>query len=131
MTAYRAMRYGRHVDLILTDFHSYKMADPTDRPEAAALDFGRYPGPAAGVDGDPRRRHGTMPAASPPATIAIGDKTIPNFRKDEPPYTVLGREQKAWLKDRLTAIDRDLEDLGRDQRHARHADRSAEPARRA
>ena len=25
MTAYRAMRYGKHVDLILTDFHSYAM----------------------------------------------------------------------------------------------------------
>ncbi len=39
---------------------------------------------------------------NPPATIAIGDKTISNFGKDEPPYTVLGREQKAWLKQRLT-----------------------------
>ena len=68
---------------------------------------------------------------NPPATITIGDKSAPNFRKDEPAYTVLGREQKAWLKERLTRLDRDLEDLGRDQRHARHADRSAEPARRA
>jgi alkaline phosphatase D len=43
MTAYRALRYGKHVDLILTDLHSYKAADPTDRPEAAALDSGDYP----------------------------------------------------------------------------------------
>jgi alkaline phosphatase D len=32
----------------------------------------------------------------------VGDKAVPNFRKDEPPFTVLGREQKAWLKERLT-----------------------------
>ena len=40
MTAYRAMRYGKHVDLILTDFHSYKAADPTERPEADVVRFG-------------------------------------------------------------------------------------------
>jgi len=101
MTAYRALRYGRHVDLILTDFHSYKAADPTDRPEAAALDSGEYPVLPQEwmeiVDGGKDYAGG-----KPPATIALGDKSIPNFRKDEPAYTVLGREQKAWLKDRLT-----------------------------
>lgn len=101
MTGYRALRYGKHVDLILTDFHSYKMADPTDRPEATALDSGEYPVLPQEwmeiVDGGKDYADG-----KPPATIAIGDKTIPNFRKDEPAYTVLGREQKAWLKDRLT-----------------------------
>lgn len=101
MTAYRTLRYGRHVDLILTDFHSYKAADPTDRPEAAALDSGDYPVLPQEwmeiVDGGK-----DFAGGKPPATIAIGDKSIPNFRKDEPAFTVLGREQKAWLKDRLT-----------------------------
>jgi alkaline phosphatase D len=101
MTAYRALRYGRNVDLILTDFHSYKAADPTARPEASALDSGEYPVIPQEwmeiVDGGKDYAGG-----KPPATIAIGDKSIPNFRKDEPAYTVLGREQKAWLKDRLT-----------------------------
>lgn len=101
MTAYRAMRYGKHVDLILTDLHSYKMADPTDRPEAAALDSGDYPVLPQEwleiVDGGRDYAGG-----KPPATIAIGDKSIANFRKDEPAVTVLGREQKAWLKQRLT-----------------------------
>ncbi|CAM3068756.1 Phosphodiesterase [Sphingomonas antarctica] len=101
MTAYRAMRYGKHVDLILTDLHSYRMEDPTGRPEAAALDSGDYPVIPQEwleiVDGGKDYAGG-----KPPVTIAIGDKTIPNFRKDEPAVTVLGREQKAWLKDRLT-----------------------------
>jgi alkaline phosphatase D len=101
MTAYRAMRYGRHVDLILTDHHSYKAADPTDRPEAAALDSGEYPVLPQEwieiVDGGRGYRGG-----KPPATISLGDKSIPNFRKGEAPFTVLGREQKAWLKQRLT-----------------------------
>ena len=100
MTSYRAMRYGRHVDLILTDLFSYKEADPTDRPEAQALDSGDYPVIPQEwmeiVDGGRDYAGG-----NPPATIAIGDKTIPNYRKDEPARTVLGREQKTWLKDRL------------------------------
>ncbi len=101
MTAYRAMRYGRHIDLILTDLHSYRMADPADRPEAVALDSGEYPVIPQEwmeiVDGGKDYAGG-----NPPATIAIGDKTIPNYRKDEPAYTALGREQKAWLKARLS-----------------------------
>jgi alkaline phosphatase D len=101
MTTYRALRYGRHVDLILTDLHSYKAADPTDRTEAAALDSGEYPFIPQEwmeiVDGGKDYASG-----KPPATISIGDKTIPNFRKDEPSHTVLGRTQKAWLKERLT-----------------------------
>ena len=100
MTAYRALRYGKHVDLILTDFHSYKMADPSDRPDAAALDSGEFPVVPQEwmeiIDGGRDYAGG-----KPPAIIPIGGKTIPNFRKDEPAYTVLGREQKAWLKERL------------------------------
>lgn len=101
MTAYRALRYGKHVDLILTDLHSYKAANPTDRPEAAALDSGDYPVLPQEwleiVDGGRDYAGGR-----PPEMIAIGDKTVPNFRKNEPAYTALGRDQKAWLKQRLT-----------------------------
>ena len=102
MTAYRAMRYGQHVELILTDFHSYQAADPMDRPEAAAFDAGQFPVipqewmeiTDAGKD---------YAGGKPPATIDVGNKQIPNYRKDEPAFSVLGRVQKAWLKERLTA----------------------------
>ncbi len=102
MTAYRALRYGQNVEVILTDFHSYKAADPTDRPEAAALDSGEYPViPQEWMEITDGGRD--YAGGKPPATIAVGDKTIPNFQKDEPAFTVLGREQKAWLKAQLTA----------------------------
>ena len=103
MTAYRALRYGKHVELILTDFHSYKMEDPTGRPEANDLDSGDTPfmAPQSWMEIlDAGKDYG---GGKPPATIAVGDKAVPNFRKDEPPFTMLGREQKAWLKERLTA----------------------------
>ena len=100
MTAYRALRYGRHVDLILTDFHSYAMRNPGDRPEMDAFDL---PFPVVPqellemVDGGRDYEGG-----HPPATLTAGDTSVPNFRKDEPAFTMLGRAQKAWLKDRLT-----------------------------
>jgi alkaline phosphatase D len=100
MTAYRTLRYGRHVELILTDFHSYAMQDPTSRPEATALDSGEFPVLPQEwmeiVDGGRDYAGG-----KPPATIAVGDKAVPNFRKDEPAFTMLGDEQKTWLKQRL------------------------------
>ncbi|MEO7602534.1 MAG: alkaline phosphatase D family protein [Sphingomicrobium sp.] len=101
LTAYRALRYGRHLDLILTDQHSYCSEDPTDaegvgkiydpafngmfsEPAMIALDAGR-----------------AANSGKPPAELSFGDVAIPNPRKDLPPRTILGAEQKAWFKERL------------------------------
>ena len=99
MTSFRALRYGKHVDLILTDFHSYTMHDPSSRPEMDAFDndFPVVPQELMEIiDGGKDYAGG-----NPPATITVGDKSAPNFRKTEPAYTVLGYEQKEWLKKRL------------------------------
>jgi alkaline phosphatase D len=103
MTAYRSTRYGRHVDLILTDLHSYTMQDPTTRPEAAAFELPDFPllFPQEALEMlDAGRDYAT---GRPPDAVTLGGKPIPNFRKTEPAYTVLGRPQKAWLKSRLDA----------------------------
>ena len=100
MTAYRALRYGRHVELILTDFHSYTMQNPGSGPKRtrSTPSFPVVPQELMEIIDAGKDYAG----GNPPATIAIGDKSVPNFRKAEPAYTVLGREQKAWLKERLT-----------------------------
>jgi len=102
MTAYRAMRYGRHIELIITDHHSYTMQDPTSRPEAEAFDLPEIPFLPEEVmevldAGNAYADH------NPPATIAFDGKAVPNFRKNEPPITLLGAEQKAWFKRTLAA----------------------------
>jgi alkaline phosphatase D len=101
MTAYRAFRYGAHVDLIITDMHSYMMQDPTGRPEADAFSSRDFPMcfPEEALQALDAGR--ALPGGAPD-TIAFGGKAIPNFRKDEPPFTLLGREQKAWFKRQLT-----------------------------
>jgi alkaline phosphatase D len=38
---------------------------------------------------------------NPPAKLHFGSAEVANFRKDEPPQTILGAEQKAWFLDRL------------------------------
>lgn len=103
MTAYRAMRFGRHLDLILTDFHSYTARDPLTQDEAVAFtskDFPElFPQEAAHIIEAGRAYNG----GKPPETIRFGGKALPNFTKDNPALSVLGRPQKAWLKDRLAA----------------------------
>jgi alkaline phosphatase D len=103
MTAYRVLRYGRHVDVIMTDLHSYTMRDPTTRPEASAFDIPDYPFlfPQEALEILDAGR--AFAGNSPPAQIALGSVQIPNYRKDEPPFTVLGRVQKAWLKQHLAS----------------------------
>ena len=58
---------------------------------------------------------------NPPAEVAFNDARVPNPRRDAPPQTILGAEQKAWFKDQLRESTRDLEDLGQFAGRARTA----------
>jgi alkaline phosphatase D len=103
MTAYRSLRYGRNVDLIITDMHSYAMQPPVSRPEARALESDAF------SDFLPQEIAEVLDAGrefdnrKPPASIRVGDRDVPNFRKSEPAFTLLGREQKAWFKQTLAS----------------------------
>jgi alkaline phosphatase D len=100
LIAYRALRYGRHLDVIVTDQHSYRSADPFDDPEIGKFgpEFpGMLPENAARILDGGRAFNG----GKPPAEVAFNDAHVPNPRRDAPPQTILGAEQKAWFKDRL------------------------------
>jgi alkaline phosphatase D len=103
LTVYRALRYGRNVDLIITDQHSYRMEEQTGRDEAGPLipnEFPNfYPEEAMAIIDGGRAFNG----GNPPATIKVGEAEVANFRKDGPPYTMFGRTQCEWLKERLTS----------------------------
>jgi alkaline phosphatase D len=104
LTGYRAVSWGPHVELIITDQHSYRSRDPFGRPEAmplsdpAFLDF--VPQEALEALDAGRDYAGGHP---PETLLGQGGKAIPNFRKSEPAQTILGAEQKAWFLDRLRA----------------------------
>lgn len=103
LTAYRAFRYGRHLELFVTDQHSYRSQEPTGRPEARAFtspDFPELVPEEAMAVLDAGRAWG---GGRPPNAIRYGGHDVPNFRRDDPPQTILGAEQKAWFLGRLRA----------------------------
>jgi alkaline phosphatase D len=101
LKAYRSLRWGRNVDLIVTDQHSYRSEEPSDRDEAKPLWSADFPNfisqEALEILDAGRDYHG----GRPPASIRFGDTEVPNFRREAPPQTILGVEQKAWFLDRL------------------------------
>jgi alkaline phosphatase D len=100
LIAYRALRYGKHLDLIITDQHSYRSADPFSDPEIGKFgpEFpGMFPEDAARILDGGRAFGG----GDPPAEIAFNDARAANPQRNAPPQTILGAEQKAWFKDRL------------------------------
>jgi alkaline phosphatase D len=100
LIGYRALRFGKNVELILTDQRSYRSKEPTDNPATAPLqDLAFFP-EAAQIVLDAGREANS---GKPPATIKFGTVEIANFQKDQPPQTMLGATQKAWFIGRLKA----------------------------
>src|SRR5580692_6768922 len=103
LRGYRALRWGRNVELIVTDQRSYRSEEPTDMAEAKPLANDAFP------EMLPQEAMEIVDAArayndgNPPATIrsADGSVEIPNVWKQRPPQTILGAEQKAWFLKRL------------------------------
>jgi alkaline phosphatase D len=101
LRGYRTLRWGRNLELIVTDQRSYRSEEPTDRPELTPLssdDFPEFvPEDAVEIlDAGRTYNHGR-----PPASIRFGSVEIANFCKDAPAQTILGAEQKAWFLERL------------------------------
>jgi alkaline phosphatase D len=101
LRGYRALRWGRNVELIITDQRSYRSEDPTGVPEAAALASSEFPEfmPEETLEIlDAGREYN---GGRPPESIRGASGEIANFVKNRPPQTILGAEQKAWFLDRL------------------------------
>jgi alkaline phosphatase D len=101
LRGYRALRWGRNAELVITDQRSYRSEEPTGQNETRALSSRNFPGFV------PQEALEVIDAGSaynggrPPASIRYGDTEVSNFRRDEPPQTVLGADQKAWFLERL------------------------------
>src|SRR3954463_6188961 len=101
LIAYRALRYGKHLDLLITDQHSFCGDDPSDaEPVGKIFDpsFRGYFSEEAMIALDFGR---SFDGGKPPAELKFRDAKIPNPSKDKAPRTILGVEQKVWFKDSL------------------------------
>src|SRR5580704_9537903 len=90
LTGYRALRWGRHVELVITDQHSYRSEDPGNSPETDPLstkDFPELVPEEAIAILDAGRDFG---GGKPPEDIRFGGVRVPNFRRDQPAQTILG-----------------------------------------
>jgi len=102
LIGYRTYRYGPHLDVIITDQHSYRSPDPFSDDSLGKLgDWAAYDGLFPEdlqqvLDGGRSFNGG-----NPPTELAFGEARIPNPQKDAPPQTILGATQKAWFKDQL------------------------------
>ena len=98
---FRMLHYGRNVDLILTDNHSFRSGSITEMEEAGKFfpEKAGYFFPEQALEILDAGR--TYNDGKPPATIRHGGEEFANPRKDQTPKTVLGIDQKKWFLDQL------------------------------
>jgi len=101
LTAYRSLRWGRNMELLITDQRSYRSEEPTSRPEAAPFSSPDFPNLVPQEAMEILDAGRTYAGGAPPASIRFGETDVPNFRRAEPPQTILGAEQKHWFLERL------------------------------
>jgi len=101
LRGYRTLRWGRNVELIITDQRSYRSEEPTYRPEAKAFMSDEFPGLVPEEVLEILDAANAFNGGHPPATIKYGDKEIANFRRDQPPTNILGAQQKSWFLTQL------------------------------
>ncbi|HEX3477884.1 MAG TPA: alkaline phosphatase D family protein [Kofleriaceae bacterium] len=101
ITIYRSLRFGKHVELVMTDERSYRSdhAIPEELATSAMFLTPRNALPKDLVN------LLDLGAASGVTQIPLGNVTIPNPRAASPIGTMLGKTQKQWWKDTMKGSD--------------------------
>lgn len=101
ITIYRSLRFGKHVELVMTDERSYRSdhAIPEELTNNALFFDARGAVPKPLVD---IFDQGTTANGGNPPTTVLG---LPNPRTNAPPGTMLGTKQKAWWKSTMKRSD--------------------------
>ncbi len=97
LIAYRALRWGRHIDLLITDNRSFRSRDPGNHDEINPL----FEGDTLGFV--PEELWAQLDAGRdyanghPPAKLTMGDRSVDNYVAKAAAQTMLGAKQKAWF----------------------------------
>jgi alkaline phosphatase D len=104
---YRSLRFGKHVELVMTDQRSYRSdhAIPEELTQNPVFFAPRAVLPLPLVNTLDAGR--TANQGNPPDAVSFlgGAVVFPNLRKASPPGTVLGKQQKAWWKATMKGSD--------------------------
>ncbi|HEX6650442.1 MAG TPA: alkaline phosphatase D family protein [Pyrinomonadaceae bacterium] len=100
---YRTLRWGRNVELILTDNRSYRSEPVMHRSEAASFQPQKFPfvlseNVVEVFDSGREFNYG-----KPPDEISFNGASVSNPRKHSSPQSMLGVAQKAWFLEKLRA----------------------------
>ncbi|MEO7734523.1 MAG: alkaline phosphatase D family protein, partial [Kofleriaceae bacterium] len=108
ISIYRSLRFGKHVELVMTDLRSYRSdhAIPEEFTVQNPVFFAPrnvLPLPLVNTLDAGRTANG----GDPPDTVSFlgGAVVFPNVRKASPPGTMLGKQQKAWWKATMRGSD--------------------------
>ena len=93
---HRAFRFGKNIDMILTDNRSF-MSPSVNDASVPTFDFGANTRDVNDILDQGRDYAG----GAPPAKIRVGEKEVDNPQRDAPPQAYLGFEQMKWFKERL------------------------------
>ena len=127
---YRTLRYGRNVELILTDNRSYRSEPVMHRAEATAFQPQQFPYVLSDnvvdvFDGGREFDHG-----KPPDEISFNGKSVSNPRKDALPQLDPRRYAKSVVPGKAECVAGAVETVGELGRDGRVAYRLPEPAGR-
>lgn len=103
LTTYRALRWGRHVELLLTDNRSFRSEPLSQRPDHAPFQARQFPAAVSEDVTDILDAGRSFDGGKPPATISYGGHEVANPRQDAPAQSMLGARQKRWFLDRLAS----------------------------
>jgi alkaline phosphatase D len=98
---FRAFRFGRNVELILTDNRSFRSEPLTDQAAFAPFQPKGFPYVAPQDVIELLDAGQTYNGGHPPETIRFNGNDVPNPRRNSPPQSMLGKAQKAWFLERL------------------------------
>jgi len=94
---YRRLRWGKNLDIVLTDNRSYRSAPCLPEGFAASLGLPLNTVELVAInDAGSAYNNG-----EPPATLPYGDGTVANPARDRSPGSMLGVEQREWFLDTL------------------------------
>jgi alkaline phosphatase D len=101
LKVFRTLRWGKHVDLILTDNRSFRSEPVADQATTAAFQARLFPNFIAQDVLEILDAGRAYAGGQPPETIRWNGADVPNPRRAAPPSSMLGAEQKKWFLDRL------------------------------
>jgi alkaline phosphatase D len=107
ITIFRSLRFGKHVELVMTDQRSYRSdhAIPEELTQNPVFFAPRAVLPLPLVNTLDAGR--TANNGDPPEAVSFlgGAVVFPNVRRASPPGTILGSRQKAWWKATMKGSD--------------------------